>query len=333
MSVVRDHIKEGNLPPEFSNYEEEICNGAVRGLDISDFNSMKEWAEWLSFASAVLDETDYLRATIYAVSLAPKLAGTDYGTARQRDLGQLWTDAIRGFLGEIALAKWLNQRFGIKVSLCYRKGDLEEFLPSDIKEVNGRPPNLNVSIKTTKLGGIWLDVPYKQIEHSDVFVLVRVGVGREHFVAFLKSISVIRDKILKKGLDLGIVSENEYEDILNEIPDFEKIPAYIAGFLDKREFRDQLEKDLVLTADGVIKGRKSRKMVVNKFLGFWHPEEERYKKALLEKYMKAHPGASPDVVKIEFEGIGDFSKTLHFVASSGVLKRKKHEWSSLVEHL
>jgi hypothetical protein len=38
-------------------------------------------------------------------------------------------------------------------------------------------------------------------------------------------------------------------------------------------------------------------------------------------------------MKVEFEGIGDFSKTLHFIASSGVLKRRKEDWESIVARL
>jgi len=38
-------------------------------------------------------------------------------------------------------------------------------------------------------------------------------------------------------------------------------------------------------------------------------------------------------MSIEFEGIRNFSETLHFIASSGVLKKKKEDWEKLVERL
>jgi hypothetical protein len=323
-------IDSGKLPRAFKGFEEEVCEGAVRARDIEVFGDYSRWIEWLGWASAVLDENDYLKAAVYGLNLAPKLAGTDYGTARQRDLGQLWTDVIRGFLGEIAVAKWLKERFGVTAELDYRLGPLEEFLPSDIKNVAGREPRLKVSIKTTKLSGLWLDVPGAQIEHSDVFILVRVGVTREHFLAFLKKISVIRDKLLKEAVERGLVRREEVEQIWDSIPEFTAVPAYIAGFLDKTEIQDKLrDRTAVIEADGDV---KIRKVVINRFLGFWHPGEDIYEKKLKE-LLRRKGKPVKDEMSVEFEGIGDFSKTLHFIASSGVLRKKKEDWEKLVERL
>ena len=213
--LVERAVEEALLPREYLYIEDTrgrirhldaLCDGAVKGGDLESFPDFSSWLEWLAWSTVVLDERDYLKAAVSALSLAPVLAGTDYGSSKQRDLGQLWTDAIRGFLGEIAFANWLKARFGVAAELDYSRGSLSEFLPSDIRSVDGRPPRLRVSIKTTKLRGIWLDVPFKQIEHSDVFVLVRVGVSRHHFLAFLKSISAIRDKLLSRGVELGVIS-------------------------------------------------------------------------------------------------------------------------------
>lgn len=52
---------------------------------------------------------------MHVLRLAPKFAATDYGAVRMRDLGQLLTDAIRGFLGELAFTKWLKARFGVSI--------------------------------------------------------------------------------------------------------------------------------------------------------------------------------------------------------------------------
>jgi hypothetical protein len=323
-------IDSGKLPKALKGFEEEVCEGAVRARDIEVFGDYSRWIEWLGWASVVLDENDYLKAAVYGLNLAPKLAGTDYGTARQRDLGQLWTDVIRGFLGEIAVAKWLKERLGIIAELDYRLGPLEEFLASDIKSVAGREPRLKVSIKTTKLSGLWLDVPGAQIEHSDVFILVRVGVTREHFIAFLKRISVIRDKLMKEAVERGLVKREEIEQIWDSIPEFTAVPAYIAGFLDKTGIQDRLrDRTAVVEADGDV---KKKKVVINRFLGFWHPGEDIYEKKLKE-LLRRKGKPVRDEMSIEFEGIGDFSKTLHFIASSGVLKKKKEDWEKLIERL
>ena len=332
-NALKMYIETGN-----SHFLDEICKGAVRGRDLDRFRSLDEWAKWLAWASVLLDEKDYLTAAVHALSHAPHLSATDYGTARQRDLGQLWTDAIRGYLGEIAFVKWLNLRFNIRATLDYRLGSLEEFLPSDIKEINGRKPKLNISIKTTKLQGIWLDVPFNQVEHSDIFVLVRIGITRDHFLAFLKSMSIIRDKMLAKALELGVISQQEHDEIWNSIsniPNSLSIPAYVVGFLDKREIKDKLEKERILTVDGKIGGRDKVRLVVNKFLGYWHPSDEELKRILLTKYWNSHPLASKGAedLSVEFEGIGNFAGAKHFIANSGELKRMPDEWEALIREI
>ncbi|RLF64728.1 MAG: hypothetical protein DRN26_06250 [Thermoplasmata archaeon] len=336
---VEEAVKKEILPKEYLLYEDSrrkarhadtLCEGAVRGRDIETFPSINEWISWLSWSTVLLDEKDYLLAAVHALDLAPRLAGTDYGTTRQRDLGQLWTDTIRGFLGEIAFVKWLKSRFGIDAQLDYRKGQLTEFLPSDIKSVDERPPKLNISIKTTKLRGIWLDIPYKQIEHSDIFVLVRVGVTREHFLAFLKKISVIRDKILNRAVELGIITDEEVESIWDTIPEFTRIPAYIVGFFDKREYGDSIKRrDSIFLVDGEM---KTKRFIINKFIGYWHPKQDVYKRKVIE-LLRKHGRRVPDNVKLEFEGIGDFSSTLHFIVSSGVLKRRREDWKALINEI
>jgi len=326
------HIRGGALPSEYSAFVEEVCEGALRGLDVDQFRDLDEWARWLSWATVVLDEADYLTAATHALRLAPGIKGTDYGTSRQRDLGQLWTDATRGFLGEIAFVKWLRERFGVIASLDFRRGRIEEFLPSDIAQVNGRPPRLRVSIKTTKFRGVWLDIPYSQIEHSDVFVLVRVGVTREHFVAFLKSLSVIRDKILKAALERGVISQAELSEIWDALPSFSKIPAYVAGFVDKREHLDRLARERVLIADGEVRGRKNVRLEINKFLGYWE-ESEPFRRAVLEKFEGKLGAGAVGKLSVSFEGIGKFSSAKHFLASSGVLKKREDEWRRLVAEL
>jgi hypothetical protein len=330
-------VKRGLLPQEYLLYEDfrqkgkrhidTLCEGAVRGRDVEKFSSIDEWVEWLGWSTALLDEKDYLQAAVHALGLASRLAGTDYGTARQRDLGQLWTDAIRGFLGEIALVKWLKLRFDIDVELDYRRGPLREFLPSDIKSVNGRPPKLNISIKTTKLRGMWLDIPFRQIEHSDVFVLVRVGVTRGHLLAFLKKISAIKDKIFKEAEELGIVDAEELKKIWSDIPEFAPIPAYVAGFFDKRAYGDCVwRRDSILIADGEM---KRRNFVVSRFVGYWNPADEQYKRRLVE-VLRSSGKRVPDGASIKFEGMEEFSETLHFIVSSGELKRRREEWEPVI---
>jgi hypothetical protein len=323
-------ISQGKLPGAFKGFEEDLCEGAVRGLDVDQLGGLDRWIDWLNWSSVVLDENDYLKVALHALRLAPRVAATDYGTARQRDLGQLWADAIRGFLGEVAFAKWLREKYGLAVELDYSRGPLEEFLPSDIKSVEGRQPGIKISIKTTKLNGIWLDIPGAQIKHSDVYVLVRVGVTREHLIAFFKKISVIRDKLMKIARERGLLSEEELGDIWNSVPEFSPLPAYVAGFLDKSEISEHIKNEhSIIEADGTV---KVSKIVINKYMGYWQSGEDIYAKNLRE-YLKRKGKSIKDNMKIEFEGIGEFSRALHFIASSGLLKKRREDWDSIVAHL
>jgi hypothetical protein len=71
---------------------------------------------------------------------------------------------------------------------------------------------------------------------------------------------------------------------------------------------------------------------VNKYLGFWHPGRTEYEKAVREM-LRSRGRSVKDDMKIEFEGIGDFTETLHFIASSGVLKKRKEDWEELIQKL
>ena len=341
-------VEEGKLPRELLLYEEverrdrkgrpkprrrhldSLCDGAVRGGDLEYFkNNVDAWIDWLSWSSVVLDEEDYFTVAVHALDLAPRLAGTDYGTSRMRDLGQLWTDTIRGFLGELAFVKWLKEKFRVEAELDYRKGPLEQFLPSDLKSVGGRAPKLRLSIKSTKLRSVWLDIPYEQVRHSDVFVLVRVGVTRMHFLAFLKKISVIREKMLERAIELGIISEEEARSIWEVVPEFENIPSYIVGFLDKREYGRTLDEDpsLILHVDGEM---KRKNFVINRFVGFWHPRKKEYREKVIQLLQSKGMRSGAE---LKFEGIDNFTPTLHFIVHSGFLKRTKDDWSMLVQSL
>jgi len=63
--------------------------------------------------------------------------------------------------------------------MIYLFKEYTNFLSSDIKSIqkdneSSRPPKKNISIKTTKLNGRWLDIPGAQLSHSDLFMSHRV---------------------------------------------------------------------------------------------------------------------------------------------------------------
>jgi hypothetical protein len=301
---------------------QQLLRGADEGLEIS--STFSKWLqERFRHQLIWLDKDDYSRALVRALWLAPVFAATDFGRSRQRDMGQVWTDTARGFLGEIALSKFLTGRYGIEAKPDTSRGKLEEFLPTDIAKVRTeggrwRKPRIKISVKTTKFNGRWLDLPGAQFEHSDVFVLVKIGILRQHFLAFLKAISFLKDKLFVSARNLGEISKKDAVKLWNEIPEFESIPAYIAGFLDKNTLT--LPIDMIKAK---IVGREDKKrIVISQGVGLFSEENVRQ-----------HPeirGLDPSGrLPIEIEPIIDSLTGIHFLAHSGALRHGKDCWDAL----
>jgi len=304
----------------------QILRGAKAGLEINDVG-FEEWFEnRFKYQFVWLDKDDYSKALVRALWLAPVFAGTDFGRSRQRDMAQIWTDTARGFLGEIAVSKFLYGNFSIETSLDTRRGKLAEFLPTDIVRIkfpnsDWRRPNLRISIKTTKFNGRWLDVPGAQIEHSDVFILVKIGILRYHFLAFLKAISFLKDKLFPKAKNLGELNNDMAEELWDEIPHFDPIPAYIAGYLNKNKLNLPIHQLICRK-----KGRTKVRIVVTQGIGIFSRET-----------LRNHPSIrklDPDgKLRIEIEPIIDSITAPHFFAHSGGLSWGEKEWQKLIVDL
>lgn len=301
-----------------------LYDAAKKGGELDNFALISDWIDQrLAPGIIVLSRHDYLTALTRSLPVAMNLAGTDYGTTRQRDLGQLWTDTARGFMGEIAFRKFISGRFGVELLLDYTLGPLEDYLPMDITVVvlpDGRAvePGVKISVKTAKFNGLWLDIPGAQIEHSDAFVFVRIGVEREHFVAFLKDVSFIKDKLLPLALSSEIVDEEAAQEIWDIIPEFEELPSYIVGFLDKELISSPPDPQYRETRfrDGSFKGYMMQGYVgmISKNKPFRLPEDLREK-------------------AWNYEAIGSFSIADHFIANAGSLKYREGEWQELVNKI
>ena len=319
-----DNMLKKYLPDLDQDQATKLVNSAVTGGEIHKSFSFEMWLQQrASFGTVMLDSTDYVTALTHALRIAPNLAATDYGTSRQRDLGQLWTDVARGFLGEIGLAKFMRERFGLDLVLDYTLGPIADYLPSDIKAIkiadgNLVEPSVKISFKTTKFNGIWLDIPGAQIGHSDVFVLIKLGISREHFLAFLKWISFIRDKLLPRAVESGAINKTQANNLWDSLPEFKKIPCYICGFLDDRLIKSPPEP--------VYRAQ--------------HTRAGNLKGYLMKSYVGWVKGRKPQIVPEElgkvdwqFESIGAFSAEDHFVANTGSLIFSDLEWKDLVKKL
>jgi hypothetical protein len=299
-----------------SHYLDKILNGnEIKNLE----NDFEDWRRDRLLPNLIfLNENDYLLASVNALKTYGLIAGTDYGSSRQRDKVQMWSDMTRGYLGEIAVQKKIQNDFEIETFTAHEEGKIENFLKTDLPLIKKkgeeiRENKLKVSIKTTKWSGVWLDCPGNQYSHSDVFILAKVNTGTEHLMSFLKESKFFEDTLLKKGVDKSIITEDMKKNILNKITDFKKIGlfAYIVGFHKRK---DNLEI--------IYEGKKGTKNYeIKSAIGYL--DVDFHEKVRKENNLN-------DQAKISFIGIGDFTSKNKFIANTGSLEFKSSDWKSLV---
>ena len=295
-----------------------ILEKSILGGECNKDNT-NEWFE-NRFAPNIIfiSRDDYSKMCISALKTVPSTIATDFGSSRQRDLGQIWGDMTRGYLGEQAMVNFLLEKYNLKCRLSHDKGELKDFLETDIKEIelaDGKKisSKVNVGIKTTKWNGIWFDIPQKQFHHSNYHILVKVGIGRDHLFGFMKGLSVFRDKILAEGKKIGVLNNEESENLFNDLPDLNKIPAYVCGFVDASANYKALD----------YIGKKGRK---NYSITGWRGE---IKDGDIEEIKRREDING----KVEFAGIGQFSHSDGYLFNTGSLKYKKEDWDALVKKM
>ena len=148
-----------NIVKEFLDIDDKeaglIVNKAIEGSEINNFN-FDQWLKRRFLPNLVfIDEDGSSKMCVDALKIMKGTAATDYGSSRQRDMGQMWADMTRGYLGELAFLLLLKERWKIKADLGHEIGTMEEYLPMDIHQIqkpgdNIRPPKLKLGIKTTK---------------------------------------------------------------------------------------------------------------------------------------------------------------------------------------
>ncbi len=295
-----------------------ILEKAIIGGETTEIDSIS----WLNnrFLPNIIsiDEDGYARMCIDALKILGSTAPTDYGSSRQRDMGQLWADMTRGYLGEYAFLKFLDQKWNLKAELGHDAGEMKDYLPMDIHKImertdEYRQPKIKISVKTTKWNGIWLDIPGDQFNHSDAHVLVKIGAGRDHLFAFFKSISVFKDKVLRKGEALGAISSAESSSIFDKLPSFKPIPAYICGFALGGESYPSLS----------YSGKKGKKnFTIKSWRGPINPND-------LET-IKIKEQISG---KVSFEGIGEFAHDKGYLFNTGSLLCGNNDWDNLISRI
>jgi hypothetical protein len=324
-NVLAQHIKHEQTSRKLA---EQLLKSAESGLEFNGI-AFEDWLEnRLKYQLVWLDSDDYAKALTRALWLAPHFAGTDFGTSRQRDMGQEWTDTARGFMGEIAVGKFFKEKFNVEVLPITRRGVAKEFMDTDIDEIvlpdlQRSKSKIKVSIKTGKFNSRWLDVG-TQYTYSDVYMFVKIGVLRSHFLSFLKDISFLRDKLFPKAVALKELGDQESKILWEELPTLQPLPAYIAGYVDK----PNPDSPINYLNWRVKKGRKRQSIVITQGVGIMSPETIR----LNEKIRQVDPeGKLPIEIEPIIEQLeqGD----IHFLASCDGLCWGANNMSDLVKKI
>jgi len=267
--------------------------------------------------TVVLTKSDYQVALYRAFNLLVKgnIARTDFGSSRQRDFGQMWTDFTRGYLGEIGMKKFMKARLDLDVELEeLRIGEVQEFIQRDIVKVKEgvdfRNVRTKISVKTSKLNALWLDIG-NQISHSDFFVFIKIGLKTDHYTTYMKESGAV-EKLLREAVQAGELQENQLEYIKNElferIPDFRELPVYVAGYASKQD----LESGRLDVEERVVRKRSGETVTVKTVIGGM--------------------GYYDEDTADEVLGLGDIGVGKH-LASINSLKWMQEDWNKVKEKI
>jgi hypothetical protein len=316
---------------------EEINSTMIRGAENSgetkEFeNNITTWFNTrFKPNSVVLDKIDYSKALIRSLWIAPNLAALDFAGGRLRDFAQLWTDTARGFLGEIAVQKFLKNNHNLDIYLETRRGKAEEFMPSDILVIEKgadkpRESKTKVSIKTTKLNGRWLEIPESQFKQSDVFILVKLGISRYHFTSYLKQTV---KQLLNDGLNIKELNEEQVQTLTDEIPNWNSIPAYVSGFVNKKRLNLPIHSLTFTTpkkrkkgADGI---RHISKIEIEGGIGL-------FSYSAIRELPEIEKLGLPIDIPINIAGI-EKGVDGNFYASTGLLTYRAENWKEIAQSI
>jgi len=314
LHIAEELSKIYNISPYTVIELSEVVSAGIRSGEIGKIKrgqsyivDLEKWfTERLMPNTITISENDYKKALYrsFRLLIIANIAKTDFGSSRQRDFGQRWTDFTRGFLGELGIEQFFRKNLKLEIDLEESEvGDVKQFLPSDITKIKEntkwRDVKTNVSIKTSKLKSMWLDIG-SQVDHSDAFIFIKIALTTDHLVSFIKSNGFL-EKLVKMGKELGEVEdyETEIKLLCEKIPDIKPSPAYIAGFVLKNDLKN-----------GILRTHETLKnKVVVGGIGFY---EEKTAKSV--------------------EGLGDISYGKH-LACLDSLRWEKSEWEELKNNL
>lgn len=210
-------IKEGK---ELKRYKD----GRYIVVDEHEFNN---WLDLKRKRTVELDKNIFITALKFALRI--NYAGhtrSDFGTIRQRPFMQAIENWTQGVLAELALQKYIKEKFGVELKIEFEIFDSNIVVGQDIKYVQRgqvvNPPQKNISVKSGKINARFLVVPINEVENpdrvSDVYIFVRIKYPEDLFARLYKDIP-------------------ELEDLHDTIPFFSDLTGEIVGYC----WREELE--------------------------------------------------------------------------------------------
>lgn len=191
-----------------------------------DKSGLEKWLEGYKWRMVELTFEDYAKCLDFA--LAQHFRGcvlSDWGTARIREFGQKLTNWIKGQLAEVAVKKFFENEFQVKVNLDF--GIHKNIVPQDIIGVEEggieRAPRIGVGIKSSKPKSAFLILGENEVQRedrrSDAYILCRPDIPDDHILR------MTREKIIE------IVKGQQHFSLYEkDIPEFKNIPCEIAGW-------------------------------------------------------------------------------------------------------
>ena len=197
---------------------------------------LNEWQTEHKWRTVALDLDEYLLCLDFALAMHFRgYVASDWGTGRQREFGQKITNWIKGQLGEVAVKKFLEKNFGVKIQLDF--GIHPKIVPQDIIgiEENGRirNPGVNVAIKSSKPKSSYLVLSPSEVSRperrSDIYIFCRVDIPDDHLL-----------RLTRRTIIKAVGDKQHFSLYRDEIPSFSELSCEIAGFCPIDELEERM---------------------------------------------------------------------------------------------
>ncbi|MFA6383506.1 MAG: hypothetical protein WCX17_03720 [Parcubacteria group bacterium] len=191
-----------------------------------DQDILQKWMDKRSWKTVQLTKDDYALCLDFALAQHFRSYVTsDFGTGRQREFGQKITNWVKGQLGEVAVKKFIKEKFNIDIELDFQIHD--EIVPQDIigVNVNGlvRQPKIGVGIKSSKPKNVFLVLGENEISRddrrSDIYIFCRPEIPDDHLL-----------RVAKEAVQALVRNEPHYNTYKNSMPDFIDLSCEVVGW-------------------------------------------------------------------------------------------------------